>query len=42
MRFVLRLALCVITIVAVSVLGALAWDHAEQAAAQPAVRLGPH
>jgi hypothetical protein len=42
MRFVFRVALCLITIVAVSVLTAFAWDHSERAAAQPAARLGPH
>ena len=42
MRFALRIVLCVITIVAVSVLAAFAWDHSEEAAAPPAARLGPH
>jgi hypothetical protein len=42
MRFALRVALCVITIAAVSVLAAFAWDHSEQAAAPGAARLGPH
>ena len=34
MRFARRLAVCVLAVVAVSVLAALAWDRSDQAAAQ--------